>query len=227
MEKISVTDKKQRLAVLLQKKQARIQTLMLKPELTKKELSFIAEEGALIHLVREIIETLEGEDARVLPNAVELEEAVLGAIMLERNVLPAVQSYLKVEHFYSPVHAVIYKSILNLVARSAPVDMRTVVLQLRKDGKIEFVGGASMIAEITSKVSSAANCEYHAHVVIEFWLKRELISLGGALINESYDEMVDVFDLLDATETELVKMVQGTELAAKRWGGSQFKESNQ
>lgn len=206
MQKVSVTDKKQRLDVLLRKKQARIQSLLLKPELTKKEQSFIAEEGELVNLVPEIIRAVEGEDARVLPNVVDLEEAVLGAIILEANVLPVLLPFLEAGHFYAPVHVEIYQAILGLAKRSEPVDMRTVVLQLRRNGKLEFVGGAAGIAELTSKVSSAANCEYHARIVVEFAMKRALISLGGALINDGYDDTVDVFDLLEALDKEIIKI---------------------
>ena len=107
-------------------------------------------------LVRDISESL----GKLPPQALDLEEAVLGALMLEKGALNAVVEFLKPEHFYSEQHQEIYRAIIDLFKGSEPVDMRTVVNQLRKNAKIELVGGAYYIAELTSKVSSAANIEY-------------------------------------------------------------------
>jgi len=104
-------------------------------------------------LPRDISESI----GKLPPQALDLEEAVLGALMLEKSALNAVVEFLKPEHFYSEQHREIYNSIIQLFKSSEPVDMRTVVNQLRKDGKIELVGGAYYIAELTSKVSSAVN----------------------------------------------------------------------
>lgn len=205
MQKISVTDKKQRLAVLLRKKQARIQSLLLKPELTKKEQAFIAEEGELVNLVPEIIETLEGEDARPLPHAVDLERAVLGALMLEKKAIYSVFHFLKPEHFYTPQHVAIYQAIVNLVKKKAPVDLKTVAHQLRLDGKMEFVGVMSL-SELTINHGTAANCRYHARIVVQFAMKRALISMSEAVINDAYQEEVDVFMLLRAIDKEILKV---------------------
>src|SRR5690349_3711046 len=101
------------------------------------------------------------------PQALDLEEAVLGALMLEKSALNAVVEFVKPEHFYSEAHHDIYTSIVQLFKCAEPVHMRTVVNQLRKDGKIELVGGAYHVAELTSEVSSAANVEDHARVVTE------------------------------------------------------------
>src|SRR5882757_128854 len=122
-------------------------------------------------LVRDISESL----GKLPPQAPDLEEAVLGALMLEKNALTAVVEFLRPDHFYSEQHKEIYTAIIDLFKSSDPVDMRTVVAQLRKNGKLEIVGGAYYIAELTSKVSSAANIEYHARIIIEMAIKRELI----------------------------------------------------
>jgi replicative DNA helicase len=137
------------------------------------------------------------------PQALELEEAVLGALMLEKSALNAVVEFLKPEHFYSESHREIYSSIIQLFKSSEPVDMRTVVNQLRKDGKIELVGGAYYIAELTSKVSSAANIEYHARVVIEMAIKRDLIQIASQVHQDAYEDTSDVFELLDKTEQSI------------------------
>jgi len=134
------------------------------------------------------------------PQALDLEDAVLGALMLEKNALNAVVEFLKAEHFYSEAHKEIFQAIIDLFKASEPVDMRTVVNQLRKTGKLELVGGAYYIAELTSKVSSAANIEYHARVIIELAIKRELIQIASQIHHNAYEDTTDVFELLDRTE---------------------------
>jgi replicative DNA helicase len=145
---------------------------------------------------RDISESL----GKLPPQARDLEEAVLGALMLEKNALNAVVEFLKPEHFYSDAHREIYQAIIDLFKASEPVDMRTVVNQLRKNGKLELVGGAYAIAELTAKVSSAANIEYHARVIIEMAIKRDLIQIASQIHHDAYEDTTDVFELLDRTE---------------------------
>jgi replicative DNA helicase len=145
---------------------------------------------------RDISESL----GKLPPQAVDLEEAVLGALMLEKNALTAVIEYLRPEHFYTEQHKEIYQAIIDLFKGSQPVDMRTVVAQLRKNGRLEVVGGAYYIAELTSRVSSAANIEYHARIIIEMAIKRELITISSQIQQDAYEDTTDVFDLLDKTE---------------------------
>lgn len=140
------------------------------------------------------------------PQAPDLEEAVLGALMLERNALNEVVEFLKPEHFYSDAHREIYSAIIELFKASEPVDMRTVVSQLRKSGALEMVGGAYIIAELTAKVSSAANIEYHARVIIEMAIKRELIRIASQIHHDAYEDTTDVFELLDKTEQSIFEI---------------------
>ena len=151
---------------------------------------------------RDIAESL----GKLPPQALDLEEAVLGALMLEKNALTAVIEFLRPEHFYSEQHQEIYQAITDLFKNSEPVDMRTVVAQLRKVGKLELVGGAYYIAELTSKVSSAANIEYHSRIIIELAIKRELIQIASAVHHDAYEDTTDVFDLLDKTEQSIFKI---------------------
>ncbi len=137
------------------------------------------------------------------PQAVDLEEAVLGALMLEKNALTAVIEYLRPGHFYKEQHKEIYQAITDLFKASEPVDMRTVVAQLRKNGRLELVGGAYYIAELTSKVSSAANIEYHARFIMEMAIKRDLIQISSQIQQDAYEDTTDVFDLLDKTEQSI------------------------
>ncbi len=140
------------------------------------------------------------------PQARDLEEAVLGALMLEKNALNAVVEFLKPEHFYVDAHREIYQAIIDLFKASEPVDMRTVVNQLRKTAKLEVVGGAYIIAELTSKVSSAANIEYHARIIIEMAIKRELIRIASQIHHDAYEDTTDVFELLDKTEQSVFEI---------------------
>ena len=151
---------------------------------------------------REISESL----GKLPPQALDLETTVLGALMLEKNALTSVVEFLRPEHFYTEQNREIYQAIIDLFKSSEPVDMRTVVAQLRKNGKLELVGGAFYIAELTSKVSSAANIEYHARIIIEMAIKRELIQISSQIQQDAYEDTHDVFDLLDRTEQAVFKI---------------------
>jgi replicative DNA helicase len=140
------------------------------------------------------------------PQALDLEEAVLGALMLEKNALNAVVEFLKPEHFYKESHKEVYAAIVDLFKSSDPVDMRTVVNQLRKTGKLELIGGAYAIAELTSKVSSAANIEFHSRVIMEMAIKRELIQVASQIHHNAYEDTTDVFELLDKTEQSIFEI---------------------
>jgi replicative DNA helicase len=153
-------------------------------------------------LPRDISESL----GKLPPQALDLEEAVLGALMLEKNALNAVVEFLKPEHFYVEAHKEIYTAIIDLFKSSEPVDMRTVVNQLRKQAKLELVGGAYIIAELTAKVSSAANIEYHARVIIEMAIKRDLIQIASQIHHDAYEDVTDVFELLDKTEQSIFQI---------------------
>lgn len=153
-------------------------------------------------LVRDIAESL----GKLPPQALDLEESILGALMLEKNALTAVVEFLRPEHFYTEQHKEIYTAIVELFKASDPVDMRTVVAQLRKVGKLELVGGAYYIAELTSKVSSAANIEYHARIIIEMAIKRDLIQIASQIHHDAYEDTTDVFELLDKTEQNIFQI---------------------
>ncbi len=151
---------------------------------------------------RDISESL----GKLPPQALDLEEAVLGALMLEKNALNAVVEFLKPEHFYDDRHKEIYSAIIDLFKATEPVDMRTVVNQLRKNGKIELIGGAYYIAELTAKVSSAANIEYHARVIMEMAIKRTLIQVASQIHHDAYEDTTDIFELLDKTEQSVFEI---------------------
>lgn len=143
---------------------------------------------------------------KVPPQAIDLEEAVLGALMLEKDALTNVIDILKPETFYKESHKEIYGSIVDLFNNSEPVDLLTVTNHLRKKGKLEVAGGAYYITELTSKVNSAAHIEYHARIIIEKAIKRELIRIASEVHKEAYEDTVDVFSLLDKTEQSLFEV---------------------
>jgi replicative DNA helicase len=143
---------------------------------------------------------------KVPPQAIEIEEAVLGALMLEKDALTAVIDILKPESFYKEAHALIYNAIRTLFNESQPIDLLTVTNQLRKDGALEEVGGAYAVTTLTTKVNSAANVEYHARIITEMAIKRELIRVSGEIQQDAYEDTTDVFDLLDRTESALFEI---------------------
>jgi len=149
------------------------------------------------------------EKAQVQPQARELEELVLGAIMLEQNAFDNVSSIIKSpENFYVDAHQRIYNAMMHLTEDNQPIDMYTVTEKLKFTGELEMVGGAYFIASLTNKVASSANIETHARIVVEKFLKREVISLSSQAIKDAFDDTVDVFDLLDNTEASMFKLTE-------------------
>ncbi len=140
------------------------------------------------------------------PQATDLEEAVLGALMLEKDALTNVIDILRPESFYKDAHKEIYQAIYELFQNSEPIDILTVTSQLRKSGKLEFVGGPYYITQLTNRVSSAANIEYHARIIVEQSIKRELIKISSEIQKEAYEDTTDVFKLLDRMEQSLFQV---------------------
>lgn len=149
------------------------------------------------------------EYGKIPPQALDLEEAVLGALMLDKEALTDVIDVLKPESYYRESNQVIYASILDLFQRSEPIDILTVTQELKKQGKLEEVGGAFYIAQLTNRVASSANVEYHARIIAQKHIQRELIKISSQTIEMAYDETVDVFDLLDSAEAKLFEVAEG------------------
>ena len=137
------------------------------------------------------------------PQAIELEEAVLGALMLEKDALTAVIEILQIESFYKESHQEIYGAILQLFDNSEPVDILTVTNQLRKNGTLDFAGGSFYVSGLTQRVNSAANVEYHARIVSEMAIKRQLITIASEIEREAYEDTTDTFALLDKVEQDI------------------------
>jgi replicative DNA helicase len=146
------------------------------------------------------LETTRGESGKLPPQATELEEAVLGALMIEKDALTAVVDILQPASFYKDAHQHIYNAILILFGKSEPIDLLTVTSQLRALGELEFVGGAQYLARLTSKVNSAANIEWHARIISQAAIKRDMIRVAGDILRDAFEDTTDVFNLLDRTE---------------------------
>lgn len=145
---------------------------------------------------------------KVQPQAIPLEEAVLGALMLDRDALPMVMDALRPESFYLEAHQHIYRAIIRLFERSNPVDLLTVTEELRKGGDLDKVGGPYYLVELSNRVASAANIEYHARIIAQKHIQRELINVSTKTIKNAYEDTTDVFDLLDEAEKGLFAITQ-------------------
>jgi replicative DNA helicase len=140
---------------------------------------------------------------KIPPQAKELEEAVLGAIMLEKSAFDTVVEILKPECFYIDAHQLIFKSFQSLAQKSMPIDILTVVEELKMKEELDMVGGPYYITKLTNSVVSTANIEAHARIVLQKFIQRELIRISGEIISDAYEDSTDVFDLLDDSETKM------------------------
>ncbi len=145
----------------------------------------------------------------VPPQAVELEETVLGALMLEKDSIIAVQEYITADAFYTEEHRLIYKAIESLSAELKPIDLYTVTERLKSRKELKKVGGAAYLAQLTQKVGSAANIEFHAKIIAQKYVQRELIRSATEIQRRSYDEEQDVTDLIGFAESEIFKVAEG------------------
>lgn len=148
------------------------------------------------------------EFGKMPPQAPELEEAVLGAIMIEKDAYSLISEILKPECFYKVAHQKIFEAIMTLAVRQEPVDMHTVTEQLRKIGTIDEVGGPYYITLLTAKVSSAAHLEYHSRIIVQKYLARELIRISSEIQTKAFDDKTDVDDLMQEAEGMLFEVSQ-------------------
>lgn len=140
------------------------------------------------------------------PQAKDLEEAVLGAIMLEKNAFDTVIEILKPECFYVDAHQRIFNAMQSLANKSQPIDILTVAEELRSREELEMVGGAYYVTKLTNAVVSSANIDAHARIVLQKFIQRELIRISGEIIGDAYEDSTDVFDLLDDAESKLFEI---------------------
>ena len=149
-------------------------------------------------------------EGKLQPQAIELEEAVLGALMIDNESLSDAIDSLREEYFYKPDHQKIFSAIVTLFNQTQPVDILTVAEELKKMGELEKVGGIHYISTLTNNVSSSSNTEFHARIVAEKFIKRSLISISNNIIGDAFDDSVDIFDLLNKAEEKLFTVTEGT-----------------
>lgn len=143
---------------------------------------------------------------KLQPQALDLEEAVLGAVMLEKDAFSRVATMLKPSSFYKEAHQKIYEAVITLFNKLEPIDILSVTNQLRITGNLELVGGAFYIVGLTDKVNAAANIEYHAKVVAEQAIKRDLIAMASTLERLAYEDTSDVFDLINQVSRDIYQI---------------------
>lgn len=150
------------------------------------------------------------EHGKLPPQALDLEEAVLGSILLERDALNAVVDILQPKSFYKEANQLIFDAIKNLFKRSEPIDILTVTQELKHSGNLEIVGGAYYITQLTNRVASSANVEFHARIISQKHIQRELIRISSEIIRDAYDDTTDVLELMDHAESNLFSITEGS-----------------
>ena len=151
-------------------------------------------------------EQIFANQGRIPPQATDLEEVVLGALMLEKEAVNEVIDILTPDAFYLDKHQKIFAAIKDLFGKSEPIDILTVTNELKLRGELELVGGAYYISKLTNRVVSAANIEYHARIIMQKHIQRQLILISSDMIHEAFEDTTDVFDLLDKAENGLFQI---------------------
>jgi len=149
------------------------------------------------------------KQGKLPPQALDLEEAVLGAMLIDKKGVDEVIDLLQPEAFYKTAHQYIFESIFNLFQNSQPIDLLTVSADLRKKGKLDVAGGDFYLIQLTQKIASSAHIEFHARIILQKYIQRSLIRISNEIIESSYKESIDVFDLLDEAESKLYDVTQG------------------
>ncbi len=149
------------------------------------------------------------EHGRVQPQASDLEEAVLGAMMLEKEAVNTAIDILQPKSFYKDSHQKIFAVIQELFHQSEPIDLLTITNALKQKGELDVVGGPFYVTQLTNRVASAANVEFHARIIAQKYIQRELIRISTEIITDAYDETTDVFSLLDKAESGLFGVTEG------------------
>ncbi|TDW47416.1 primary replicative DNA helicase [Flavobacterium sp. 270] len=149
------------------------------------------------------------EKGKLPPQVLDLEEAVLGAMMIDKKGVDDVIDILQPDAFYKEGHKHIFEAIIQLFTETQPIDLLTVSSQLKKNGKLELAGGDFYLIQLTQKIASSAHIEFHSRIILQKFIQRSLIRISSEIIEASYDETTDVFDLLDQAESKLYEVTQG------------------
>ena len=149
------------------------------------------------------------QQGKIPPQALDLEEAVLGAMLIDKKGVDEVIDILQPDVFYKSAHQYIFNAIFQLFHDSQPIDLLTVSSALRKDGKLESVGGEFYLVQLSQRVASSAHIEFHARIILQKFIQRSLIRISNEIIETAYKDSTDVFDLLDQAESKLYDVTQG------------------
>lgn len=155
------------------------------------------------------IEQINAQYGKLPPQAIEVEEAVLGALMLERDAFVTVADIIEAKSFYKEEHQKIFEAIQTLSGKEKPVDLLMVTQELKDRNQLDEVGGPGYITQLTRRVASAAHIEFHARIIAQKFIQRELIRVSSEIQTRSYDDTIDVDDLIDFSESELFKVSEG------------------
>jgi replicative DNA helicase len=199
-------------------REERIDKLKRKPTLSEREKVFLGEEEELLKALKRLDTSyqngLDIELGKLPPQSIEMEEAVIGAVLLQSEPLrdkdgnqiapPAIHKvpFLRVEHFYAVRHQLIFKACRSVLLAGKGTDLRSVVHCLRSSGEIDIVGGLSYVAELIGKVSSASTVEINGRIIVELAIKRKLIEMAGMIMAEGYKDTKDCFELLEFCKQE-------------------------
>ncbi|HUS00604.1 MAG TPA: DnaB-like helicase N-terminal domain-containing protein, partial [Chitinophagaceae bacterium] len=148
---------------------------------------------------------------KVPPQAKDIEEAILGAIMVEKDAIDNVNDILSPESFYVDGHKRIFESMLSLQQKHSPIDVLTVVEELKSREELDLVGGPFIITKLTNNVVSGANIVAHARIVKQKFIQRELIRVAGEIIGDAYEDSSDAFELLDEAESRILEIGSNVE----------------
>lgn len=149
-------------------------------------------------------------DGKMPPNALDFEKLVIGTFLIDRKGLDYSIDLLTPEVFYDPRHQTIFAAILKLYENNSPIDLMTVIQELKRTEKLGLAGGDHYIIDLTMGVSSSAHIEYHVRVILEKFILRSLINVSANVIDNSYKETTDVFELLDKAEQSFFEITNGT-----------------
>jgi len=157
---------------------------------------------------KSVAEEIIRQGGKLIPQVPDVEEAVLGAIMLDKEAMNTVSEMLRPECFYREENQKVFAAVMDLFSEGQPVDVLTVADKLKETNDFQWVGGARFLARLASRISSAAHVEIHARIVLEHYLKREIITISHNAVKEAYEDQTDVFELLDRTETSIFQIAE-------------------
>jgi replicative DNA helicase len=163
-----------------------------------------------IQAIRDTMTWMAGEDAAALgkmpPQDTEMEMVVIGAAMLDQAGRSIALGILKPQHFYLEKHSRIWQAITELSSIGEPVDIITVTHKLRSNGDIEMVGGPLYISQLTNRVASGAHLESHCRILLQFWMKREVIRISRSAERDAFDDTTDSIALADSVQTQYLQV---------------------